>query len=352
MMHPEEDDEEPLEDAFPPEETAALLVSVDSVAAGMRLDLFVASALANATRSEAQRLIEMPDSESAGVLVNGRRSKANYRLRPADMVRMERPQTRPMTALPEAIPLSILFEDDDLLVIDKARGMVVHPAPGSETGTLVNALLHHCGGLAREEGDIRPGIVHRLDKDTGGLLMVAKNDVAHRALQAQIQARTAERRYIALVWGMPGFREATIDAPIGRHPVDRKRMAVVTDPHRTARTAQTTLTVRESFGAAFTLLEAKLQTGRTHQIRVHTAYIQHPIVGDPLYGGIRKMPNLFTAAHRATVEQAVQQLEGQALHAYSLAFNHPRTEERLSFTSDLPNAMEHLLASLRLAAEQ
>src|SRR5205823_5852673 len=159
-----------------------------------------------------------------------------------------------------------------------------------------------------------------------GLLVVAKNDAAHRALQAQIQARTAERRYLALVWGVPRFQTATVDAPIGRHPNDRKKMAVVTDPHHTARPAQTVLTLREAFQGTFAVLEAKLLTGRTHQIRVHCAYIHHPVVGDPLYGGLRKMPaNALPPERRAALERAIAALDGQALHAYSLAFDHPRT---------------------------
>ena len=346
----EDEDEEHLEQ--PPAEQDGsvepmLLLLVDAISAGQRLDQFVAATLPRATRAEAQRLIELPQESADGVWVNSRRAKANYRLKLGDAITAGRPASRPMEAQPEDIPLTIVFEDEDLLVIDKPRGMVVHPAPGSETGTLVNAVLHHCSIVSRIGGDNRPGIVHRLDKDTGGLLMVAKNDPAHRALQAQIEARTAERRYTALVWGVPGFKEATIDAPIGRHPTDRKKMAVVTDPRRTARSAQTNLTVRESFGSTFALLEAKLQTGRTHQIRVHGAYIQYPIVGDPLYGGLRKLPGHLNSAKRASIEQAIEALGGQALHAYSLSFAHPRTSERLSFLSPLPEPMEKLLKLLR-----
>jgi 23S rRNA pseudouridine1911/1915/1917 synthase len=233
------------------------------------------------------------------------------------------------------------------LVIDKPRGMVVHPAPGSEHGTLVNAVLAHADDLSGIGGEERPGIVHRLDKDTGGLIMVAKNDATHRNLQAQIQAKTAERRYLAVVWGVPGFQTATIDAPIGRHPVDRKKMAVLTDTRYTARPAVTELTVQERYGGVFTLVEAKLQTGRTHQIRVHCAYIQHPIVGDPLYGGVRKVPGSISAARRAGIEQAIEALDGQALHAYSLAFDHPRTGEGLTFTVPLPPVMMTLQERLR-----
>ena len=345
-MH--EYDEDHDSDLEAPEPDAELSTPVDNACAGMRLDVFVAAALEGATRSEAQRLIELPDLVEEGVRVNGRREKPNYRLRVGDIVSGRRPQSRPAAAQPEAIPLSIVFEDADLLVIDKARGMVVHPAPGAESGTLVNAVLAHAADLSGIGGEQRPGIVHRLDKDTGGLLVVAKNDASHRHLQAQIEARTAERRYAALVWGQPAFVNATVDAPIGRHPSDRKKMAVVTDPRRTARAALTHLSLQESFRATFALLEARLETGRTHQIRVHCAYIHHPIVGDPVYGGVRKTPaQPFSPERRALIERAIEELNGQALHAYSLAFTHPRTAERLAFTVPLPPSMQHLLNLLR-----
>ena len=316
--------------------------------AGARLDVFLAACLPGASRAEAQRLIERRAEEADGARVNGQREKSNYRLRTGDVITATRPQLRSAHAEAEVLPLTIIYEDRDLLVIDKARGMVVHPAPGSEHGTLVNAVLAHAGDLSGIGGALRPGIVHRLDKDTGGLLMVAKNDDAHRDLQAQIQSRTAERRYQALVWGTPHFQLATVDAPIGRHPSDRKKMAVVTDLRHTARPALTELTVRELFAGTFTLLEAKLQTGRTHQIRVHAAYIQHPIVGDLLYTGLRKLPaNAYPVATRTAIEAAILALNGQALHAYSLSFDHPRTRERLSFTVPLPHVMQDLLALLR-----
>jgi 23S rRNA pseudouridine1911/1915/1917 synthase len=316
--------------------------------AGARLDVFLAACLPGASRAEAQRLIERSEQEADGARVNGRREKPNYRLRAGDTVTAVRPQLRASHAEAEELPLTIVYEDRDLLVIDKARGMVVHPAPGSEHGTLVNAVLAHADDLSGIGGALRPGIVHRLDKDTGGLLVVAKNDDAHRDLQAQIQTRTAERRYQALVWGVPRFQQATVDAPIGRHPSDRKKMAVVTDLRHTARPAVTELTARETFAGTYTLLEAKLQTGRTHQIRVHTAYIQHPIVGDMLYTGPRKLPaNAFPTATRIAIEAAILALNGQALHAYSLAFDHPRTHERLAFTVPLPAVMQNLLDLLR-----
>lgn len=331
-----------------PDQDAGITVAADGADAGTRLDVFVAAALPEATRSEARRLIELPPETEEGVRVNGRREKPGYRLRAGDVVTAHRPAALPATAQPEAIPLTIVYEDADLLVIDKPRGMVVHPAPGAESGTLVNAVLAHASDLSGIGGEQRPGIVHRLDKDTGGLIMVAKNDAAHRSLQGQIEARTAVRRYRAIVWGVPTFREATVDVPIGRHPTDRKKMAVVTDPGKTARSALTSLTVLERFSGTFALLEAKLDTGRTHQIRVHCAYIRHPVVGDPVYGGVRKVPSqAFAPECRAAIEQAIDALGGQALHAFSLALTHPHTGERLSFTVDLPPPMQRLLDLLR-----
>ncbi|HZO91655.1 MAG TPA: RluA family pseudouridine synthase [Chthonomonadaceae bacterium] len=335
------EDLEPDEEWQPEEEAAEeITLHVAEAQAGQRLDVYLAGALEDATRAEAQRLIELPE----GVRVNGRREKASYRMRAGDVIVVRRPAPQPARVLPEAIPLNILYEDADLLVIDKPRGMVVHPAPGSEHGTLVNAVLAHADDLSGIGGELRPGIVHRLDKDTGGLIVVAKNDMAHRALQAQIQARTAQRRYLALAWGAPRFEQAIVEAPIGRHPTDRKKMAVITDLRHTARPAQTELIVLERFQGVLALLEARLQTGRTHQIRVHCAYIHHPVVGDPLYGGLRKIPaNAFTPRRRAELEHAIAELGGQALHAYFLALDHPRTGERLQFTVPLPAPMQRLL---------
>lgn len=314
---------------------------------GRRLDQFVAEQMPNATRAEAQRLIEREEDDTYGIRVNARRVRSNYRLRLGDRVVGLRPPAMPTTAQPEAIEIPIVYEDEDLLVINKPRGMVVHPAPGSESGTLVNAILAHADDLSGIGGEERPGIVHRLDKDTGGLLVVAKNDIAHRNLQAQIQSRVAERRYLALVWGLPSFQKATVEAPIGRHPTDRKRMAVLTDARATARDAITELEKSRTYCGTFALLEAKLQTGRTHQIRVHCEYIHHPIVGDPTYGGTRKVPSQpFTTAQRSRIEAAIQHLNGQALHAYSLAFNHPASGSRLQFDAPLPESMDALLRLL------
>ncbi len=317
--------------------------------AGERLDLFLARSIPGASRAEAQRLIQDDLSATPAVLVNGVRSRPNYRLRIGDQIEVARPAPLPASAQPEAISLSILYEDSDLLVIDKPRGMVVHPAPGSPSGTLVNAVLAHAEDLSGIGGELRPGIVHRLDKDTGGLLMVAKTDEAHRSLQAQIQAKTAQRRYQAILWGVPGFQTATIDAPIGRHPSDRKKMAVITDPRYTSRDARTELIVLGTAASSFTRVEARLQTGRTHQIRVHAAYIGHPIVGDPVYGGTRQVPGAaFGQVRRRAIEAAIEALGGQALHAWSLSFDHPRTGERMEFTAPFPPVMAQLFDILEL----
>jgi 23S rRNA pseudouridine1911/1915/1917 synthase len=297
---------------------------------GSRLDIFLAGEM-DVSRGEAQRILEAQAAE-----VNGRPAKANYKLREGDRVHAEHLEAKPATVLAEEIPLQVVFEDSDILVINKPRGIVVNPAPGNESGTLVNAVLAHADDLSGIGGELRPGIVHRLDKDTSGLLVIAKNDAAHHSLQAQIQAKTAERVYQALVWGKPRFERAEVDAPIGRHPSDRKKMAVLTDSRHTSREAVTELTVRERLGP-FCLLEAKLQTGRTHQIRVHCAYIGHPVVGDPLYGGIRKVPaENVRSSQKAAIESAIANLHGQALHAFRLSFIHPRTAQILPFQAPPP----------------
>jgi 23S rRNA pseudouridine1911/1915/1917 synthase len=227
-------------------------------------------------------------------------------------------------------------------VINKPKGLVVHPAPGHATGTLVNAVLAHAGDeLSGIGGEERPGIVHRLDRDTSGLILVAKTDLAHESLQQQIAARTAERRYLAVVRGSPKFERAEVDAHIGRHPTDRRRMAVLpSTTHPPPRPALTELRVLERF-PGFALLEARLQTGRTHQIRVHCAYIRHPVVGDPLYGPSLKDPHITLPVRRA-----IEALEGQALHAYALAFDHPRTGQRLTFTVPPPPDTQAVLDAL------
>jgi 23S rRNA pseudouridine1911/1915/1917 synthase len=317
---------------------------VEEAQADTRADVFLASALSS-SRSEAQRLLK-----SAAATVDGRTVKSNYRLHPGEQVAVVgAAAVAPARAQAESIPLTVVYEDADLLVIDKPRGMVVHPAPGAQTGTLVNAVLAHAIDLSGIGGEERPGIVHRLDKDTSGLLVVAKTDAAHASLQRQIQEKTAARQYVALVWGAPTYERATVEAPIGRHPADRKRMAVITDPAKRARDAITDFELRERLGP-FTLLTASLRTGRTHQIRVHCAYIGHPVVGDPLYGGRRKLPRTTASdAASACVAAAIEALGGQALHAAELSFVHPRTGEAMTFNAPVPAVMQDVIDAARAA---
>ena len=297
---------------------------------GTRLDSYLSRA-ADISRSAAVRLIE-----GGSVLLNGKAADKKDRVSVGDEVRYEIPAPRETEVTAQDIPLSVLYEDDDLLVIDKPSGMVVHPAAGNEDGTLVNALLHHCGdSLSGVGGELRPGIVHRIDKDTSGLIAVAKNDAAHRALAAQLEDHSMHRVYHALVNG--GFREdeGTVDLPIGRHPKDRKKMAVLREGQGNARRAVTHYRVLARFGA-ITYLALRLETGRTHQIRVHMAAKGHPRLGDIVYGGGN---TAFEKKHAAL-------LSGQCLHAKELTFVHPRTGEKMTVTSELPPDFVRLLAIL------
>ena len=293
---------------------------IDEEARGRRLDVFLAGREKELSRSHIQKLIE-----GGAVLVNGRAVKANYKLRTGDSVEIHVPEAQAWKILPEAIPLDVLYEDEDIIVINKARGMVVHPAAGVSSGTLVNALLHHCKDLSGINGVIRPGIVHRLDKDTSGVMVAAKNDAAHVDLAEQIRLKTAHRIYQALVLGTIAEGKGVIRAPIGRHPTERKKMAVVPN----GKEATTHFRVLERF-SSYTFVECRLQTGRTHQIRVHMAYIGHPLLGDPKYG--KKSPFV---------------IEGQALHSAELMLTHPRTKERLRFAAAMPVDMEEILRTLR-----
>jgi 23S rRNA pseudouridine1911/1915/1917 synthase len=308
--------------------------------AGERLDRALGPRLPELTRSAIQRLIE-----EGHVRVNGAPARAGQKLRAGERVSVTVPPPEPSALEPEAIPLDIRFEDEHLLVINKPKGLVVHPAPGNRSGTLVNAVLAHAGEeILSVGGEDRPGIVHRLDKDTSGLMVVAKTDAAQHDLQRQIQERTAERRYLAVVRGAPKFERAVVDAPLGRHPVDRKRMAVIRPgAHPPGRPAQTRLRVLERI-PGFALLEAKLETGRTHQIRVHCAYIGHPVIGDPIYG--TAAASLRDGRVPAEVRAAVEALHGQALHAYALSFDHPETGERLEFRVPPPEEIRDLLRAL------
>ncbi len=307
----------------------------DNSAEGVRLDAYVAS-VADLSRSAAARLIE-----SGSVTVCGRTQDKKYKIKGGDTVAVTLPEPEEYELEAENIPLDVVYEDGDIIVINKPSGMVVHPAPGNYSGTLVNALLYHCrDSLSGIGGVMRPGIVHRIDKDTSGLLVVAKNDAAHARLSEELSYHGIEREYHALVRG--GFKEGsgTVNLPIGRHPTDRKRMAVLTRPDAHTREAVTHYEVLASFGQV-SYLKLQLETGRTHQIRVHMSHIGHPLLGDEVYGGKSKIP--FEKQHAPL-------FDGQILHARRLTLTHPRTGERMTFECELPDNFKRLLALLEAKA--
>lgn len=289
-----------------------------------RLDKYLSDKLEDMTRSYLKKLI----SDDKAVLVNGNPAKPNYKLKPGDIIELAVPEPIELEIKAENIPLNIVYEDNDMLVVNKPQGMVVHPAAGNYTGTLVNALLYHCGdSLSGINGEKRPGIVHRIDKDTSGLLLVAKNDNAHQKLSSQIKEHSLTRAYKALVHGNIKQDSGRIDAPIGRHPSDRKKMTV-TD--KNSREAVTNFRVIERYGR-YTFVECILETGRTHQIRVHMSKNGHPIVGDKTYG----------------VKKEEFNLAGQLLHAYKVGFIHPVSGEYMEFVSELPDYYMNVLDRLR-----
>jgi 23S rRNA pseudouridine1911/1915/1917 synthase len=302
-----------------------------------RIDKFLARQIENATRSKIQKAIEQ-----GLVLVNGRPVKASHEVSQGEVIRCMLPQPPRVKALPEAIPLEIVYEDEDLIVVNKPAGMVTHPAYGNYTGTLVNALLHHCARLSTLNDELRPGVVHRLDKDTSGLIVAAKNDVAHAALARQFSQRTIEREYWAVVWGIFKERRGTIEASLGRSKSDRKKITVTRD----GKPAVTEYEVLESF-TYLSLIRLKLRTGRTHQIRVHLAHIGHPVFGDPTYGGRRIAWGGADARRKAEVQHLLTLMPRQALHAKTLGFIHPLTNRFLNFDSDLPMDMMKLLSALK-----
>lgn len=302
--------------------------------AGLRLDLFLTGREIGLSRSQVQRAVE-----EGWVRVNGTPVRSGRKLKAGDEVAVDLPEARPSGVLPEAIPLAILYEDASLLVIDKPAGMVVHPAAGHAGGTLVNALLHHCRDLSGIGGVLRPGIVHRLDKETSGLLVVAKSDEAHRGLAGQFKLHEVRKTYQALVYGEPGEDGGRIEAAVGRHPTDRKRMSTQS---RRGRSAVTVWRIRERYGVA-ALLEVDIETGRTHQIRVHLTDLGHPVVGDRVYGGAGRIRSVGDSAARARMKT----MDRQALHAWRLAFAHPVTGEKMQFTAPLPEDMAGLCAFLR-----
>ncbi len=321
------------------------LLTVGPGDAGKRLDAFVAEAVDGLSRSQAERL-----AKAGCVLVNAKAAAPGHRLEAGETVVVSRPELAPSEPSPEETPLDILFEDDSVIVVNKPRGMVVHPTANRRSGTLVNALLSHTCTLAEGRGVHRPGIVHRLDRDTSGLLVVAKTDAAYASLSEQLKKREVERRYLAIVWGNVEEDRLVIDVPIARHARDRIRMAAAAGQPEAKglRAAHTDIAVLQRFGA-MTLLEVRLGTGRTHQIRVHLGHVGHPVVGDPVYG--RRQARRREATLSADTLALVRQLRGQALHAQHLAFRHPATGQRLSFSASMPAQMARLLSHLSQAPE-
>ncbi|MBQ5670759.1 MAG: RluA family pseudouridine synthase [Oscillospiraceae bacterium] len=298
-------------------------IEIIAAESGTRIDAWLSVNVPDLTRNAAQRLLT-----EGMVLVNGKPPKKNYKISAGDAVIITIPDIAEVPLVPQNIPLDIVFEDEDVVVVNKPRGMVVHPAPGHPDGTLVNALMYHCGdSLSGVGGEKRPGIVHRIDKDTSGLLIVAKNDAAHLALSAQLSDRSLSRVYRAVVVGNLKQDSGTVDAPIGRHPNDRKKMAVT---HQNSRNAVTHWSVLERY-RGYTHVRCKLETGRTHQIRVHMAHIGHPLLGDEVYG------------HAKLPEKG---LVGQCLHAKELQFIHPRTGEAVHLDTELPDYFKEVLTRL------
>ena len=299
-----------------------ILLRASEESKNQRLDAFLASSLDGLTRSQATRLIE-----SGEVAVNGRAVSKSYKLAGGEDIAVTLPEPEPVEAVPQDIPLDVVYEDADVIVVNKPSGMVVHPAPGHPDGTLVNALLYHCAGtLSGVGGALRPGIVHRIDRDTSGLIIAAKNDAAHQYLSAQLADHTLARTYECIVVGALREDRGTVDAPIARHPTDRKRMAVVAG----GREAVTHWEVIARY-PGYTHVRCRLETGRTHQIRVHMAYIGHPILGDTVYGTKKEVPGLT----------------GQCLHAVGLRFLHPRTHEVVELSCPLPEEFTRMLQKIR-----
>ena len=310
-------------------EKTRLTLIIDDI--GQRIDTVVGER-EKISRSAAAKLVE-----DGMVLVNGARVAKNYKIKENDKIDVYHPDVQPCEVVPQDIPLDIVYEDNDIIVINKPKGMVVHPAAGNPDGTLVNALLYHCGdSLSGIGGVSRPGIVHRIDKDTSGLLVVAKNDESHLSLSGQLKTHSVSRVYHAIAIGNFKDVSGTVDAPIGRHPTDRKKMAVIKNREYTARDAVTHYRVVERFNG-FSYIQCVLETGRTHQIRVHMSYLGHPLLGDTVYGGDKTK---FQVLHKDCIN-------GQCLHAKELHFVHPKTHDLLTFTSPLPPDFEKTLDILR-----
>jgi 23S rRNA pseudouridine1911/1915/1917 synthase len=302
-----------------------------------RIDIYLSHSIENVSRTKIQKAI---DADS--VWVNGKTTKASYLVQPGDVIAIEFPRTPKQDAIPEDIPLDIVYEDDDLLIVNKPPGMSVHPGHGIYSGTLVNALLYHCNVLANASDPIRPGIVHRIDKDTSGLLVAAKNDHAHRFLARQFMKKTTLREYWAIAWGIMKKPSGLLEGNIGRDPRDRKKFCVI----KTGKPAVTEYEVIEEF-EFLSLLKLHLQTGRTHQIRVHLSTINHPIFGDATYGGRNIVYGGNASKYRQHVENLLEIMPRQALHAKTLGFVHPTTKEKVFFNSELPADMKKLIKQLK-----
>ncbi len=297
-----------------------------------RLDTFLAEALPDISRSQLKKLIECGQ-----ITINGMPTKASHKLKGGELIRVTLPEAEPTKALAEDIPLHILYEDQDVIVVDKPAGMVVHPAAGHSRGTLVNALLHHCTDLAGIGGELRPGIVHRIDKDTSGVLVVTKNDQSHQSLSAQFKDHSINRCYIALIHGTLDTKSGSIDQPIGRHPTQRKKMSGKSRNGKRAVTHWKTL--KQYNTNRMSLVELQLETGRTHQIRVHFSEINCPLLSDPLYGNRSRT----TAIKDMELRRLIDQLPGQALHAQKLGFIHPTSGKYLELFSEMPDTLKNII---------
>jgi len=311
---------------------SAFTILVEPTDSGKRLDLYIASCISDCSRSVATHLIR-----EGKIRVQGMVRKPGYRIKAGDEICGCIPLPEPILFKPEPIPIEILHEDEDIIVINKQPGIVVHPAPGHHSGTLVNALLYHCPKLKGIGGALRPGIVHRLDKDTSGMLVAAKNDRAHLHLSRQFKSRRVKKIYLALVYGKMESDSGSVSLPIGRHPIDRKKMSTNS---RKSRVAETTWQIRERFELA-SLIEVNLKTGRTHQIRVHSAAIKHPVMGDKVYGSRKTEKNAPYGKNQ------FGPVPRQMLHAWRLVLTHPVTEEKVSFEAPIPSDMQAVITALR-----
>lgn len=317
------------------EQGRTISFSAEAADTDTRIDLYLSSNLKELTRSRIQSLIK-----EGNIKVNNSPVKTSYRLKAGDKIALSIPPSSPYLLNPEPLDLSIIYEDPSIIVLDKPPGLVIHPAPGHQSGTLVHGLLHHCNDLSGIGGILRPGIVHRLDKDTSGLLVVAKNDSAHNFLSSQFKDSKVSKKYIALVHGIPKNSEGTIDLPISRHPIKRKEMAVSSAK---GKNALTKWKIQETLGNKFTLLSVTIRTGRTHQIRVHMSHMGHPVVGDPVYG----FKSAWWRKNTSYSREIPDSIKRQMLHSEYLGFLHPDTKEYVEFRSPVPQDMNRVIEKIK-----